>query len=342
MARARRRARGRTVNGVLERLEIESFLMLAEELHFGRTAERLGVSRARVSQTIGRLERRVGAPLFERTSRRVALTPLGRRLLADLEPGYRLITQGFANARAAARGVEGVLPVGYLGQAAAEFVLDVVPEFTRRHRGTDIQIHETQIKDMFGPLRSGLVDVLMTQFPVAEADLVRGPVLLRVPRMLAVPANHTLAKRETASVEDLARDRVFACLGDVPEYWQEHLAPSRTPGGLPVGRDAAGDAGHGRRRAGHLSGGGRRGTAPPAARRRVPAVPRCRAPGVRAGLAPFGRDRPGPGLRRGGRGRGPGTDRRGRRRRRRSVSPAYRTVRRSRLIGPRPRRTLGS
>ncbi|MER5279062.1 LysR family transcriptional regulator [Streptomyces sp. NPDC002809] len=69
--------------------ELECFLVLAEELHFGRTAARLHLSRARVSQLIQKLERHVGAPLFTRTSRRVALTRLGSRFREDLEPHYR-------------------------------------------------------------------------------------------------------------------------------------------------------------------------------------------------------------------------------------------------------------
>ncbi|WP_212764036.1 LysR family transcriptional regulator [Streptomyces sp. I05A-00742] len=226
---------------MIERLEIESFLVLAEELHFGRTAERLHITRARVSQVVRSLERRIGAPLFERTSRRVRLTPLGQRLHDEVRPGYQRIEKALAHARAEAKGVEGVLPVGYLGSAAGEFVMDVIRVLAVRHPGTEVEIHETQFKDMLGPLRTGQVDLLVTQFPVEEDDLVRGPVVLRVPRMLAVPANHQLAKRDRVSVEDLARDRVFACSGDVPRYWQEHLAPSHTPGGLPVrrGRSAA-------------------------------------------------------------------------------------------------------
>ncbi|WP_345945049.1 LysR family transcriptional regulator [Streptomyces albus subsp. chlorinus] len=221
---------------MLERLEIESFVILAEELHFGRTAERLRVTRARVSQTIQHLERRVGAPLFERTSRRVRLTPLGRRLLDDIEPGYRAITRGLATAQAAAKGIEGSLTVGYLGHAAGEFVMEAIDAFARRYPAVAVRIHETQVKCMFDPLREGEAELLVTQFPVDEPDLVRGPVVLRVPRMLAVPANHVLAKQDTVSVEDLARDRVFACTGHVPGYWQEHLAPSRTPEGRPVPR----------------------------------------------------------------------------------------------------------
>jgi DNA-binding transcriptional LysR family regulator len=70
----------------MELREIEIFLALAEELHFSRTAERLHVSQARISQTIKKLERQVGAPLFDRTSRSVAPTPIGARLRDDLAP----------------------------------------------------------------------------------------------------------------------------------------------------------------------------------------------------------------------------------------------------------------
>lgn len=75
----------------MERREIEIFLTLAEELHFGRTAERLYVSGALVSRTVKKIERRVGAALFERTSRRVALTPVGQRLCDQLRPAYERV-----------------------------------------------------------------------------------------------------------------------------------------------------------------------------------------------------------------------------------------------------------
>jgi hypothetical protein len=86
---------------VVEQRDIEIFLTLAEELHFGRTAERLHVSTARVSQTIKKLERGIGTTLFERTSRHVALTPIGRRLDDDKRPdiGYIPIRDGLPRER---------------------------------------------------------------------------------------------------------------------------------------------------------------------------------------------------------------------------------------------------
>src|SRR5947208_3466743 len=93
--------------GTVERQEIEVFLALAEELHFGRAGQRLGVTTTRASQVIRALERRVGVPLFERTSRRVTLTPAGRQMYEDLKPAYDLVLAAVTRAVAHGRGVTG-------------------------------------------------------------------------------------------------------------------------------------------------------------------------------------------------------------------------------------------
>src|SRR5690242_8484834 len=93
--------------------ELEAFLVLAQELHFGRAGERLYVSQSRVSQLLRSLEHRIGAPLVERTSRRVALTPLGESFLAGLRPAYEALRATVDDARAAARGMGGVLRIGF-------------------------------------------------------------------------------------------------------------------------------------------------------------------------------------------------------------------------------------
>ncbi len=76
-----------------------AFLVLTKELHFGRTAARLGVTRARVSQTIRALEARVGVPLFDRTSRRVTLTPLGAELEGRLRPAHSALAAALERPR---------------------------------------------------------------------------------------------------------------------------------------------------------------------------------------------------------------------------------------------------
>ena len=118
---------------MVERRDIEIFLTLAEELHFGRTADRLHVSTARVSQTVRKLERRVGAALFERTSRRVGLTPIGRRLDEDLRPAHQQILDGIDRAIAAGRGIDGELRVGFIGTAVGQFLHQVAAAFHGLH-----------------------------------------------------------------------------------------------------------------------------------------------------------------------------------------------------------------
>ena len=99
----------------MELRDIEIFLTLAEELHFGRTATRLHVSQARISQAISQQERRLGALLFDRTNRRVVrLTPVGRQLRDDLRPVYAGLRDSLERARLAAQGVTAVLRVGML------------------------------------------------------------------------------------------------------------------------------------------------------------------------------------------------------------------------------------
>jgi DNA-binding transcriptional LysR family regulator len=220
----------------VERREIEIFLTLAEELHYGRTAERLLVTTARVSQTITRLERRFGARLFERTSRRVALTPVGSRLRDDLLAPFEQIEAAIERAMAAGREVQGMLRIGFFRAAAGRFVLEVAEAFQARHPDCDVQIRENPLDDPLGALRDDEVDLLFLMLPVEESDLVTGPVLVRETRMLAVSARHPLARRTTVTLDDLARDPILTAPEGLPAYVRDHLVPERTPSGKPVRR----------------------------------------------------------------------------------------------------------
>lgn len=223
----------------MERHEIESFLALADELHFGRTAERLGVSQARVSQTIKKLEQHIGAPLFERSSRRVALTPLGRQLNDGLEPAYRQLLDVVAHACDTAKGICGALTIGFLGSVAGELTPYVMNLFRTRHPGVDLRMREVQFADPLGPLRAGDVDVLFTRLPVLEPDLTVGPVVISEPAAIVVPLGHPFARRDKVSVEDLADETVFGVVGSAPAYWWDHHVPKETPSGRPVRRGQA-------------------------------------------------------------------------------------------------------
>ncbi|QKV92572.1 LysR family transcriptional regulator [Streptomyces sp. NA02950] len=217
----------------LEIRELECFLALSEELHFGRAAERLYVSQSRVSQLLRALEGRIGARLLERTSRRVRLTPLGERFLAELQPAYAALRGAVEGARDAARGVEGVLRVGFQG-AVGERLMAAIAAFRDRHPGCELETVEVPLADPFGAVRSGEVDAAVVCLPVAEPDLVLGPVFSRQPQRLAVGGGHRLAGRAVVGAEELADGPLISPAGPAPRYWRHAMAPATTPGGRPV------------------------------------------------------------------------------------------------------------
>ena len=221
----------------MELRDIEIFLALAEELHFGRTAERLRVSQARVSQSIKQQERRIGGALFERTSRSVRLTPLGERLRDRLAAGYGEIMAGIEEAAAAARGHSGTLIVGTFDTQSQE-IAAVLDLFRQRHPGCELRMREVLPTDPFGGLRAGRVDVAVLWLPVREPDLVVGPELFTESLVLAVAPDHPLAGRDHVEMEDLGDHPVVYPDGPIPDYvWEAHT-PAVTPSGRPIRRGA--------------------------------------------------------------------------------------------------------
>ncbi|MFG1625311.1 LysR family transcriptional regulator [Kribbella sp. NPDC049227] len=214
---------------MLERYELETFLTLAEELHFGRTAERMHVSTARVSQTIRGLERRVGAPLFNRTSRRVELTPIGRTLSDDLRPAREMIAAGFERAVRSARGITGTLRVGFVGAAGGQLLLEAAELLHTREPGCEVLVREVQLDDAVPRLLDGEVEVLLTCFLSERDDLVTGPALVTEARMLAVPSGHPFADRRSVSVEDLAGVTVLRAPDELPSSHPPGQTPAEPP-----------------------------------------------------------------------------------------------------------------
>ncbi|MFJ8078726.1 LysR family transcriptional regulator [Streptomyces sp. NPDC096176] len=220
----------------MEHDELECFLLLAEELHFGRTADKMRLSRARVSQLVQRLERRVGAPLFTRTSRRVALTSLGRQLRADLAPHHRAIEDALTRAAAIARGIDTVLHVGFANPLTGEIVMKATEALQTSHPGLAVELCEVPLTDPYGMLRKGDFDVQLQEFPVREDDLDGGPALLTEERILVIGSAHPLSARHSVSLEDLADVPLLTIAGELPDYWLEHHVPTRTPAGRPIAR----------------------------------------------------------------------------------------------------------
>ncbi|MFM9442083.1 LysR family transcriptional regulator [Streptomyces acidiscabies] len=201
-----------TYRSVPDLRELECFLVLAEELHFGRTGERLYVSQARVSQLLRSLERRTGGRLVSRTSRRVSLTPLGTRFLARVRPAYDDLVAAVEDARGVAPrlGFQGAVDAGLAGAVREMGAVDLV---------------ELPLSDPFGAVRSGVVDAAVVLLPVREPDLVLGPVFSRHPRTLAVPRTHPFAARTAVSAAEATAQPLVRPAPPAPAYWRAAQAP---------------------------------------------------------------------------------------------------------------------
>ncbi|MGA5821731.1 LysR family transcriptional regulator [Kitasatospora sp. NPDC094028] len=205
--------------------ELEAFSVLVHQLHFGRTAELLGLSQGRVSQLIKRLERRIGAPVFERTSRRVELTELGRGLAEQVVPAFERLRAGYAATRARVAAAESPLRIGF--QCA---VYEPVARAIAALPEGAVRLVELPWADPFSHLARGELDLAIVLGPCREPGFEVLLEFSRQPVYLAVAAG-----RGDGDVEpELIEPR-----GPAPAYWRLANAPRRTAAGrelsYPVG-----------------------------------------------------------------------------------------------------------
>lgn len=218
--------------------ELQIFLALADELHFGRTASRLGLSPGRVSQSISRLERRVGGRLFERTSRQVRITPLGEQLRDALRPAWDQLGQALVDAQQTAAGVAHLLRIAtYTPVNLGPKFLAVQRRFAAEHPQCDVQVIDTAWSDCIPLLERREVDLLAIRLPLTNPDLVIGPILAREQRVALVGEGHPLAARESIEYESLA-DFILGDAPNLPSEMVDIFIPRFTKSGRPVLRAA--------------------------------------------------------------------------------------------------------
>ena len=219
----------------VELRDIRVFLTLAEELHFGHTAERLGLTPSRVSQILRGFEAKLGARLVHRTSRRVQLTALGERFRDEVSDTCEELDSILQRTEAAGHEGRGTLRIGtFSGPATGPHFLRILREFSARHPDCVVDVQQLGRPDQqLDPLVRGEQDIVATWLPVSHPDLVVGPTLSEEPRVLAVSPDHPLAGRRSVSIEEVADYRVVRVKGLARDF-HEAWVPSRTPSGRRI------------------------------------------------------------------------------------------------------------
>lgn len=209
--------------------ELECFVAVSESLHFGRAAERLGVSQGRVSQMIKRLESRVGASLFVRTSRTVALSEIGAELAARAVPALAELRAGFDAAQALAGSPERPLRIGF--QCT---VYDSVAEVVATLPAGAVQLVELPWADPFGKLQSGEIDLGLVLAPNREPGLRQLLEFSPQPQFVALAKGHPLAGKESITLRELSRVPLIRPGSAAPEYWRDAIAPLQPAAGTEL------------------------------------------------------------------------------------------------------------
>jgi DNA-binding transcriptional LysR family regulator len=193
------------MNPEIELRHLRAFVAVAEELHFGRAARRLGMAQPPLSQQIQRLEASLGTRLFERTNRRVELTDAGRVLL---EHADRVLQGGAAAVEAvrrAGRGESGPLRVAFAASVMFLSLPRIIREFRQRFPAVRLDLREMPTGVQLEALHAEELDIGFLRQPGPDPAL-RLVTVMREPLQVALPHEHPLAGRSRIRLEQLADD----------------------------------------------------------------------------------------------------------------------------------------
>lgn len=194
----------------MELRNLRSFLALADELHFGRAAERLGIAQPPLSRHIQQLEAEIGVPLVERGSRGVRLTRAGERLRDRVRPQIEGIAAAVAEARAIGAGWNGRLCVGFITNMSYAFLPRLLGRLRVEAPEAVFDVREVSVDEVERGLREERFDAGLTRLPVEDQGLMHR-VLFEEPLLLVLPEHHRLAAEPEISFAEIADEPFIMC-----------------------------------------------------------------------------------------------------------------------------------
>ncbi|MGE0025971.1 MAG: LysR family transcriptional regulator [Thermoleophilia bacterium] len=202
--------------------EFRAFVAVADELHFTNAARMLGIAPPSLSQTVRRLEDKLGAVLFVRTPRTVALTAAGAELLPRARDILVRVDEAQHAVNAGALNGTGRLVVGIASNGFAEMTAPIIQTYRRAHPGVRVELRD--VTEHPNALVSGAVDVALVRPPVPESgdERVRFEEVVDEPRVAFLPAGHRLAGEEAIGIHDLQDERwveVGPGMGRITDFW---------------------------------------------------------------------------------------------------------------------------
>ncbi|MBV9875769.1 MAG: LysR family transcriptional regulator [Verrucomicrobia bacterium] len=199
----------------MELRQLRSLLVLAEELHFGRAADRLGIAQPALSRQIQQLETELQSPLFIRSPRAVALTDMGREFVASISPAIQQLESAAANSVAFAQASRGRLRIGVCNNLSYRFAPALLERLHQDAPGLRIDVRELSTAEQVRTLHSSEIDIGLAILPITDPSLIMRRIF-REPLVAVVNAKSRFARRAFIRLGELAHEEFIVC----PRYRQ--------------------------------------------------------------------------------------------------------------------------
>jgi DNA-binding transcriptional LysR family regulator len=186
--------------------QLRCVVVLAEELHFGRTARRLGIQQPTLSQHVRKLEDELGVTLFDRTTREVGITAAGESFVTEARRALHHVERARLTARRTGRGDVGELSLGFVGSAVPELIPRLLRRFRRVYPGVELQVRELPSARQIDELLAGRIDAgIMHGLNENEMpEGLTGQEIFRDVLVAALPRRHPLAPASPLPTAKLA------------------------------------------------------------------------------------------------------------------------------------------
>ena len=194
----------------MELRHLRSLLVLAEELHFGRAADRLGIAQPALTRQIQQLETELQGQLFRRSPRAVSLTDLGREFVESISPAIQQIETAAANATSFAQAKRGRLRVGASSNLSYVFVPSLLEGFHQESPLVRVDVRELSTAEQVRTLHSGEIDIGLATLPINDPSLIVRRIF-NDPLVVMVSDKSELAHRSSVRLQDLAHERFILC-----------------------------------------------------------------------------------------------------------------------------------
>jgi len=189
----------------IELRHLRYFLAVSETLHFGRAAERLAMAQPPLSQQIRNLERNLGFPLFDRTTRGVKLTKVGHFFLDRARSTLAKIGDDVEMARRLGRGQEGVLTVGFSGSVMFTILPKAIGRYRRGYPAVEFRLRELPTAEQTVALLNGTLDLGFLRDGEPREGMTIEPIV-REPYLAVLPSRHKLAAKAAISLLELKEE----------------------------------------------------------------------------------------------------------------------------------------